>query len=252
MPTADWPPPPPDLTLPDNQVHLWRASLELPTSCAQSLESSLTPDERQRADRFHFDKDRRHFIVARGVLRDILSRYLATEPGQLRFRYSDYGKPALMLTPGQPELTFNLSHSYTLALYAIAHRRQIGIDLEYIRPLADIERIAGRFFSNRENDTFQALPQSQKLEGFFNCWTRKEAYIKARGEGLSLPLNRFDVSLRPGEPAALLEVRDEPAEMARWSLQAVRPGSNYAAALVVEGEDWQLKCWQWSHKESQS
>jgi 4'-phosphopantetheinyl transferase len=210
------------------------------------LAQTLTPDETGRAERFFFEKDKNHFVAARGVLRDILSRYLSTEPAQIRFQYNDYGKPALGPTFVQSGLTFNLSHAHGLALYAIAHHRQVGIDLEYIRALSDIEQIAERFFSNREQAAFRSLPDAQKRAGFFNCWTRKEAYIKARGQGLSFPLDRFDVSLRPGAPAALLEVKDDPQERARWSLQSLTPAPSYVAAVAVEGFGWQLKQWQWS------
>lgn len=240
-----WLRPPAGLALSSNEVHVWRATLDLTASCVQSLQHTLTADELSRAARFYFQKDRQHFIVARGLLRAILSRYLDMEPGQLRFCYSDYGKPSLAPTSGQKTLSFNLSHSDGLALYAMTRGRETGIDLEHVRSVAEAEQIAERFFSAQEKAVFRALPASLKHKAFFTCWTRKEAYIKARGEGLSLPLHQFDVSLVPGEPAALLNVRGDPQEVSRWSLRELIPAPGYVAALVVKGHNWRLACWQW-------
>jgi 4'-phosphopantetheinyl transferase len=224
---------------------VWRASLDLDAARIQDLHCTLTPDEQERADRFHFQKDRDHYIVARGTLRAILGRYLVVEPSALRFCYSSYGKPALAETFGGNELSFNLAHSHQLALYAVTRRREIGVDLEYVRADFADEGIAERFFSPREVAALRTVPQNLRKEAFFNCWTRKEAYVKAIGEGLSMPLDQFDVSLAPGEPALLMSTRKDPQEAARWSLQALFPGSGYVAALAVEGHSWQLKCWQW-------
>lgn len=251
-PESLWLPPPTDLALSDDDVHVWRASLDLPASRVREVHHTLAADESSRAARFHFQRDRQHFIVARGLLRNILSRYLGIQPEQLRFCYSPSGKPALVAAPGQDALNFNLSHSGHLALYALTRVRQIGIDLERIRVDFEYEQIAERFFSRRERTALQACPAKMKPEAFFNCWTRKEAYIKARGEGLSLPLDQFDVSLVPGEPAALLSTRDNSQEVVRWSLQELSPGSGYVAALAVEGHSWQLRCWQWQEKGRES
>jgi 4'-phosphopantetheinyl transferase len=240
-----WLPPPADLKLSRDDVHVWRASLNLPASRVQSLQHTLAADELSRVERFHFQIDRQHFIVARGLLRAILSRYLDMEPGQLRFRYSPYGKPALATTLGQDTLSFNVSHSHGLALYAVTRGREIGVDLEGIRTGLDCEQIAARFFSPRENAVLRALPAELKPEAFFKCWTRKEAYIKARGGGLTLPLDQFDVSLAPGEPAMLLNTRGDLQEAARWSLRTLTPGPGYVAALAMEGHGWRFKCWQW-------
>jgi 4'-phosphopantetheinyl transferase len=240
-----WLPAPTDLTLASHDVHVWRMSLGLPSSQVETLRQTLAPDELSRASRFRFEKERRRFIVARGMLRRILGRYLGVDPGQLGFSYTDYGKPAL-ISPSRPQtLNFNLSHSHQLALIAITDQRQVGIDVEHVRPIPDLEDLAQRFFSAQENAALQALPEEEKLRGFFNCWTRKEAYIKARGEGLSLPLGQFDVSLTPGEPARLLSVRGAPREAARWSLLDLVPAPGYVAALAVEGHASQLSQWGW-------
>jgi 4'-phosphopantetheinyl transferase len=235
-------------TLADDYVHVWQARLNQHESDATPFLRILSPDERARAERFHFQKDRVRFILARGILRTLLARYLDSDPARFRFDYNAYGKPKLTgdISASARSLRFNLSHAHELALYAFTLRREVGIDVEFIREDFAGEGIAERFFSEREIASLRALSQSQHVEGFFNCWTRKEAYIKARGEGLSLPLDRFDVSLAPGESAALLCVRDETEELQRWRLQALTPEAGYAAALAVEGFDWQLRCWQWT------
>jgi 4'-phosphopantetheinyl transferase len=233
------------LTMELDEAHVWRASLLQSRQETARLRQLLTPDEQSRADRFHFQKDRDHFIVARGILRSLLGRYLEVEPGRLRFEYSSYGKPRLSKEFDGGALRFNLSHSHERVLYAFARGRELGVDIEYLRQDFACEEIARRFFSPREVAAFCSLPVSQRTEAFFHCWTRKEAYVKALGEGLSVPLDEFDVSLLPGEPAALLSNRRRPQEVARWSLQTLDVASVYAAALAVEGHDWQLKYWDW-------
>jgi 4'-phosphopantetheinyl transferase len=240
-----WHPPPVALTLSSAEVHVWRTSLELAASCIERLQSTLSADELQRAIRFHFPRDRRRFTVARGVLRNILGRYLGVPPSELGFRYSAYGKPDLADVVDAAGLRFNVSHSHEMALFAVSCGREVGVDIEYLGREIRGEEIAERFFSPRERASLRALPADAKHKAFFNCWTRKEAYIKAHGEGLSLPLNQFDVSLAPGEPAALLATRSDPREALRWSLQALIPGPDYVAALAVEGHGWHLACWQW-------
>jgi 4'-phosphopantetheinyl transferase len=247
---AAWRRPPPDLTpplpLPADEVHVWRASLTQPQDRLQHWRETLAQDEIERARRFHFERDRGHFIAARGILRQILGRYLNTEPHRLNFNYTYYGKPSLTDDSGGEELRFNLSHAGELALYAVSHSRELGVDVEKILPDIEHREIATRFFSETEVAALCALPPRLQQQAFFLCWTRKEAYIKGIGEGLSLPLNSFDVSLAPGEPATLLGVRGDERESARWTLRALEPGPDYEAALVAEGSDWKLKCWQWT------
>jgi 4'-phosphopantetheinyl transferase len=244
-PEGPWHHPPADLSLSSAQVHVWRVGLAPDASCVERLRCSLSADESQRAARFYFEPDRRRFIVARGALRDILGRYLGMAPSELSFCYSFYGKPALARVPGEEKLRFNVTHSHELALVAVTRDREVGVDLEYLRPDIACEEIAERFFSARERAGLRALPAEVKHQAFFNCWTRKEAYIKAHGEGLSLPLDQFDVSLAPGEPAALLATRHDHRDAQHWCLQALMPGPGYAAAVAVEGQDWHLTCWQW-------
>ena len=240
-----WRIPQKEILLPEDEVHVWRVNLGQPPLRVRGLFDVLAPEERERAQRFHFQKDRDHFVVARGLLRTILARYLGLEPHQLSFRYSFYGKPSLAEESNSGDLRFNLSHSHELALFAVTRGRELGIDVEYIRPEVAEEQIAERFFSTREVAMLRALPINLQAEAFFNCWTRKEAYIKARGEGLSLPLDQFDVSLAPGEPVALLETRTNLEDISRWSMTGLAPGTGYTAALVVESRNWHLRCWQW-------
>jgi len=202
-------------------------------------------DERSRAARFYFRRDRERFIVARAILRVILGRYLNRAPESLSFSYGSHGKPALASKSGAEPICFNTSHSQGMALYVVTRGREIGVDLELIRDGLAVEQIAEQFFSRREISALCSLPAELRRRAFFLCWTRKEAYIKARGEGLSLPLDQFEVSLTPGQPAALVSVREDSNEAYRWSLEELFPAANYAAALAVEGRDWSLACWQW-------
>jgi len=242
---SSWRFPPASLCLENDEVHVWRASLALTTPRIQSLLQTLSPEERRRAERFRFQKHLRCYIVARGLLRTILGGYLGLEPYELEFCYNSYGKPALTKTFGGETFRFNLSHSYDIALYTIANRREVGVDIERIRLDFAYEEIAEKFFSPREIAALRALSPSMRQEAFFACWTRKEAYIKARGEGLTLRLDQFDVTLAPGEPALLLGANGDQQEASRWSLRMLTPGPGYVAALAVEGHDWRLKCWQW-------
>lgn len=242
-----WPFPPPVLALQCDQVHVWWIGLDLPLVQLSELEKTLSPDEKERSRRFHFRKDRDHYVAARGALRDILSRYMRTTPERLFFTYSAYGKPSLSSDMGGEEWRFNLSHSHGLALVAVTRKREVGIDVEYIREdLAD-EQIARRFFSAWEVDALATLPLDQRSEAFFNCWTRKEAYIKARGEGLSIPLDQFDVTLAPGEPAALLATRSDSVDTSHWTLRELSPSPGYAAAVAVQGEFQELKVWHYAY-----
>jgi medium-chain acyl-[acyl-carrier-protein] hydrolase len=225
-----------------DEVHVWRVPLDCGPDAVARLLESLADDERERADRFHFDKDRRHFIAGRGCLRAVLGRYLGEAPGRLSFTYNFYGKPTLA---SATDLRFNLTHSHGLALVAVTRGREVGVDVEYVRRDLAGELLAERFFSPREAAALRALPEPQRREAFFRCWTRKEAYIKARGAGLSLPLDRFDVTLRPDEPAMLLATHDEPDEARRWTLRALTPGEGYVGALAAEGDSWRLWCGHW-------
>jgi 4'-phosphopantetheinyl transferase len=241
-----WPTEPERLSLADDEVHVWLAQLDEWESSADSFLPLLAADERDRAERYVFRKHRLRFILTRGILRTLLGRYLQQPPERLSFDYSYYGKPSLAGEQKLSPLRFNVSHAHHLALYAFTFKRELGLDLEHVRADFAGEEIAERFFSAREVAGLRGLAPEERAAAFFNCWTRKEAYIKARGEGLSFPLDQFVVSLAPGEPAALLEVRGSPSECERWTLRELSPGAEYAAAVAVEGRDWRLRCWRWT------
>ena len=246
VPLPSWGRAPDGMSLGMDEVHVWRASIDPDGLDVQGMWATLAADERSRAGRFYFQKDRERFVAGRGLLRAILGRYLGMDSDQLQFCYNSYGKPALTRESGGEILLFNLSHSHGLMVCAVTRHRQIGIDLERICGNLAGEKVAERFFSPREVGTLRALPACIQGQAFFNCWTRKEAFIKAKGQGLSLPLDQFDVSLRPGEPAALLDTTWDPQEACRWSLKELDPGPGYVCALCVEGRHWQLKCCEWS------
>ena len=217
---------------------MWQANLD--EHDADGLRAILAADEIARADRFHFAKDRDHFVVARALLRKLLAAYLDLGAAELRFAYAEKGKPSLADEP-QRTVNFNLAHSHGRALYAFARERELGVDLEFIRSDLESEKIASRFFSPAEIAALESLAPELRKRAFFECWTRKEAYIKALGEGLSLPLDEFDVSFKPGEPASLLRNHKEPGEVARWKMRSIAVPEGYVAALVVEGHDWAMK-----------
>jgi len=246
---GQWASPPSRPALDAHEIHVWRVALDQPDWLVEQLRQWLASDEQARASRFYFDHDRTRYIVGRGALRSILSGYLGTEPNQLQFEYGLHGKPALTASCGQ--IHFNTSHSKGLGLCAVTRQCELGVDLELVRLVIDAEQIAQRFFSAQENAVFQSLPVEQRQAAFSYCWTRKEAFIKAIGEGLSHPLDQFDVSFAPGEPAKFLSIGGSAQNALGWSLFSLTPGSNYVGALAVEGRDWQLACWEWgmSHVE---
>jgi len=231
------------LNLPDDEVQLWRVDLEALRGGESRWKLLLSPDELRRASRFHSARDRQHFIAARAILRTILAAYLESEPASLCFSYSKREKPSLGPPHNESGISFNISHSGGVALLAFSRRREIGVDVEQIRHDFDLKAIAQRFFSAHEQDQLAALPTGGAVENFFRCWTRKEAYIKATGDGLSLPLSQFDVSLNPSETNALLATRPDGKEAALWSVREVPAGDGYVAALCVRGRDWKLNEW---------
>lgn len=233
------------MELQPHQVDVWRVRLDLPMKELERLGTFLSTEEMQRAGRFYFPMDRDRFIAAHGCLRDVLARYLHCQPDQLTFSVNRYGKPALR----NYELEFNLSHSGNFALIAIARGRRVGIDVEHIRQGISLQDIARQNFSKSEFAELQALPLEQWEAAFFACWTRKEAYIKAQGLGLSLPLENFDVSLHPNEPATLRSTRPNHEEAARWALLPLEVDSFYVAAVAVEGKDLEFRLWDWNARQ---
>lgn len=228
-------------------VHSWCVRLDVSPETSAGLYATLTSDERNRSARLRFERDRRRFTVAHGVLRDLLGRYLGTHPGQIRFVYNAFGKPRLGPEFGS-RLRFNLSHSADLALIAIAADADIGVDLEYIRAQPDYAEIARRFFSAAEVDHLHRLPSHLHTQAFFGCWTKKEAYVKACGEGLAIPLTSFSVPLTTGPahtPVDLYGASRDTAPARRWSLYTLQPAPGYIGALAIEGSAWRLSQWHW-------
>jgi len=232
-----WSPHPDSLDVGPLQADIWRIALDLSPATVKRLESSLSVDERERAARFRVPGGRERYIVAHGCMRQILARYLNSDPKQLCFSTNEYGKPALE----DNKLEFNLSHSGDFALVAVTRGAKIGVDVERIRPDVEFIKIASRFFSPREVNELMALPPQSHQTAFFNCWSRKEAYIKAQGFGLSLPLDSFDVSL--DGPAILRATRPDPTEAARWTLLDLQVEAGYTAAVAVKEQDLDFRFW---------
>ena len=193
----------------------------------------LSAAERDRASRFAFDSDRRRFTVARAGLRTLLAARFGLTPEAVELTYGRNGKPALANEQADSGLHFNVSHSSNVAAYAFSFGQVIGVDVETIREIANADNIAARFFSPRENESYHALDPLDKSLGFLTCWTRKEAFIKALGDGLTYSLRDFDVSLLPQEPAEILRVGDIPGAECGWALRAISPGIGFVGACVV-------------------
>jgi 4'-phosphopantetheinyl transferase len=219
------------MVLPEDAIHVWA----FPTRTAETagLERVLADDERMRADRFRFGHLRESFVIAHGVLRHLLGRYLGVRPSELRFTYGSKGKPAVISESG---LEFNMSHSGRMALVAMTRRRPIGVDIEEIRPLSGMSKIAESFFGPEEASEIFSLPEAERELAFFSCWTRKEAYIKAIGEGLSAPLDRFRVSITANTPARMIHIEDDAAAAEMWCLEDLQVADNYSAALAYRGQ----------------
>jgi len=243
IPPADWSAVPARVQLDADQIHVIVVDLDEPPRPLDALEATLETDERERAARFRFPRDASRFAAGRGLLREMLGRYLGEEPDRIVFTYGATGKPRL--AGGGAGLGFNVSHSGSLALFAVGRCDRIGIDIELIRPVDDADQIATRCFSPRERTTFRALEPARRLDGFFNCWTRKEAYVKALGEGLTHALDRFDVSLTPGCPAELLRIDDDTPDAPPWTLDDLRPQAGYVGALAVPGRALRVSRWHW-------
>jgi 4'-phosphopantetheinyl transferase len=235
---AHWPAPPSGVSLKSSSLHLWSVDLDAETEA--DFRPLLNAQEQDRAARFHFPRDRRRFVVCRGLLRKLLAFYTGTSAEQIEFACNPFGKPALQFA--RSALHFNLSHSGPLALLAFSRAQEVGVDLEQIRPIPEEAEIASRFFSSQEAESLNELPPEEKMAAFFRCWTRKEAYLKASGHGLATPLDSFSVSLKPGEPAALLSIQI--GEASSWSIIHLEPAPGFLGAAAFQGtleiQKWRL------------
>jgi len=235
-----------NLTLKVNEIHVWHASIVIEREMESTCLSVLSQDEKVRADRFHFKKDRNVYIAARFILRFLLSQYLNRNPDALRFSYSAHGKPFLKTrSSAEPKLEFNLSHSGEKALFAFCLDRPLGIDLERLRKNTDILSLAKRFFSPGEYSDLISLPDKERLGAFFLCWVRKEAFIKAKERGLSLGLSKFEVSLNPDKPAVLKHTFYQKKDAENWSLFNIKVEKDYRAALAVKGKNVEVRSFHW-------
>jgi 4'-phosphopantetheinyl transferase len=241
-----WGLPPSRLVLARDGVHLWRGRLDLPAGEIEQTARVLSEDERGRAGRISNEPARARFVAGRCILRSLLGRYLGLPAEQLEFAYSPRGKPELASPTEHRPLSFSLAHSGDWILIAVASGRAVGVDIEFVRPLFDIEGLVGRIFSADEQAQWHALPPDKRLEGFFRAWTGKEAWLKAKSMGLTWPPDWFSVSLTPGTPLRLLSVRDEPGAQHRWSLVSFDAAPDYLAALAAEGSSWRAICYDWS------
>ncbi len=229
------------LTLESGDFHVWTASLHTAEETLKSYRSLLSPEEISRASKYVFPCDQAHFVACRGILRELLGCYLAA-PGQaIKILSSSGEKPSLGIGTGNLDIRFNLSHSNGFAVFAFSIGREIGIDTEFIKAEIAAEEIATRYFSAAEQQELAALAPQERAAGFFRCWTRKEAYVKARGQGLQIPLNSFSVTLSPGAPARLTS-----GDANRWSLHALDVQPGWASALVVEGNSARISVKKYS------
>jgi len=216
--------------LPVGVVHLWQRTLHVAAPDFDACYELLSAEEREKAARYRVERPRSDFILTRGTLRSLLSKYRGKSPREISFRYAEHGKPHLSDDSG---LQFNVSHCEGLSLMGFVQDCEIGVDVEKVRAQDDLKELAERFFSVHERDNLRNLSGNELHSAFFRCWTRKEAYIKAKGEGLSLPLHQFDVSIEPDPPQALLATRPDPSEAARWTIRNVAASPGYASAVAV-------------------
>ncbi len=230
-------PTPYEITASHQEVHVWRIGLEQPEEVVRELRNQLSDDECRRADRFYAETHRARFVVGRASMRTVLGRYLGEEPARLNFPTNPQGKPGLEGT----RLEFNLSHSANLAVLAVTLERRVGIDVEQLRPMPEEDRIAARFFSAPECEAFLKLPAARRNAAFFSIWTRKEAYIKAIGLGLAMPLDRFDVPAHDEFLNELVPVLSRSDEPGSWMLRDFSAGEGYLGAIVAEGLDWAVR-----------
>lgn len=244
--SVDWTEPRTVPVLGKDEVHVWLASLDAKPDEVSRYYQVLSEDERDRADRYRFEWVRTHFIKGRWLLRQLLSHYVAISASDLKFRTGTYGKPELNQRIAGQDISLNLSHSKGMALFAFSRGLELGVDIEWICPESVTDELIRHVFSPTEQKVLFSLSSSSRIQGFFNGWTRKEAYLKGRGDGLYFPLKSFTVRLHPAESAELIWVEDDPEEVTRWSLRELPAPLGYAAALAVKGKNWSITHLQFS------
>ncbi len=230
------------------EIHVWAVPLEAPAARVEALAALLAADESARAARLRFPRHRRRFTVGRGALRTLIGRYLDLAPEAVAFRYGPKGKPYLDGAAAAAGLELNLSNSGDLAVVAFSRRVEVGVDLERLRPQPEALAIAERFFSPAERGVLRGLEGEERMRAFFRCWTRKEAFLKALGAGITVPLDAFDVSLGPGEAPALARIEGDAARAAGWTLWHLEPAPGYLGAVALPrppGEGWRATGWRW-------
>ncbi len=242
---TEWCTPTPDIALPDGEVHVWRVPLDAMTLSDDRASRVLSESERERASRFQFEVHRHRFIASHAALRHILATYLGALPESVVFGEGAYGKPFVDASPNAPKLSFSLSHSGRLALVAVSRERELGVDLERVRPMPELANVAARYFSTSERQAIERAAPEDRLHAFLAIWVLKEAYLKACGDGLRRRLDGFDVTTGDRERPRLLAVRDRPGDQARWLLRRLDPGADFVAALAVEGPGWRCRQWRW-------
>jgi 4'-phosphopantetheinyl transferase len=238
-PPADWP-------LADGEVHVWAFPIQGTDGALYKFQEVLAQSELERAGRFRFERDRSRFVTGRAQLRHILSSYLQVEPGEIAFSYGSKGKPLLQSTGALSGLMFNLAHSQDLAVLAITRTQAVGVDIEKIRSMPNADDLVSRFFSSAEAATFRHLPDSVRAAAFFNLWTRKEAWLKATGEGIGGGLDQVEVSFLPGEPARFLTLGQANARAADWGLYEITPAAGFTGAVAVPATQAKIECWRWT------
>ena len=240
-----WQSPPVALSLGHDEVHVWRAQLDASAHDLVAYQCSLSADELSHMQRLHNPADQRRFVARRGILRGLLSKYVDIKPAEILFNYTAYGQARLSVRYQHNALRFTLSHASDHALYAVSQSRDIGIDIEYLQCSFDYEQIAGSLFAAEEFALLSALPLAQRSRAFFRLWTCKEAYIKAYGLGLSLPLNTFAIALDLDQPVRLLYGHNQ-GDASCLSLRELPINEHHVAALAVKGNDWHLRCWHYA------
>ncbi len=227
---------------PSGEVHIWVVNLRGADKHLSFCAAAVSELELERAERFRFQRLRRRFLLAHGCLRTLLARYLNVPGSEVQFGYKSYGKP--FVSAPATELRFNQSDSGELAAFAFSMGCELGVDIEAIRAVPNMEDIAARFFSRPEVVDLFSLPAADRRQAFYAAWTRKEAYIKAVGDGLQIPLDAFSVTLRPGDEARLIHIGDDPRTALDWQLHAFDPAEGFLGALAYLGRRRRIRLFQ--------